>query len=106
MSKTARGLLAPRGALQQGASRTREARADVTALSNDLSARIQGIGAQWGGEGARAFHRVHEAWQEKQRRIVSALDDFAASLVDTDKNNVTTDQLQADVADRLLSRIG
>jgi len=106
MTDNARGLLATQGALQQGATRTREARADVTALSNDLSARIQGIGAQWGGEGARAFHRVHDAWQEKHRRIVTALDDFAASLVDTDKDNVATDQLQADVAARLLSRIG
>lgn len=99
-------LSAADGALRDAAEHVRRARADVTTLSSTLSGDIQGIGASWGGEGARAFHRVHVAWQEKQGRIVRALDDFAESLVSTDRDNLATDAARAEVSTRLLSRLG
>ena len=100
------GLSAAQGALVQAADHVTQARADVTGLGTQLAGQIEGMGAKWGGEGARAFHRLHVAWQEKQRRIVGALDDFAESLGQTDRDNLATDQAQADLSARLVARLG
>lgn len=99
-------LSAVEGALRAATEHVRQARADVTALSQTLTGQINGIGSQWGGEGAQAFHRVHTAWQQKQARIVGALDEFAESLTDTDRDNKATDSARAEVSARLLSRLG
>lgn len=100
------GVSAAEGALVQAADHVTRARADVTALGGQLAAQIDGMGARWGGEGARAFHRLHLAWQEKQRRIVGALDGFADSLTQTDRDNLATDQAQADLSATLVARLG
>lgn len=94
------------GALSTAAEHTRVAKTEVIKLCGDLSMNIQGIGARWGGQGANAFHKLHQAWQEKQRTIVNALDDFAGSLETTQTDNVNTDQSQADVNAKLLGRLG
>ena len=44
---------------------------------------------KWGGQGGTAFFNLHEAWNEKQQIIVNALDEFEASLQQTEKDNVT-----------------
>lgn len=107
MSQTgSAGLSQTEQALRRAAEEVAAARADVTKLSADLSGQIQGMGARWGGQGASAFHTLHTAWQEKQSKIVGALDQFAESLVLTDKDNVSTDQSQADSAANLTSRLG
>lgn len=99
-------LSAADGALRAATEYVRQARIDVTTLSQTLSGQINGLGAQWGGEGAQAFHRVHTAWQQKQERIVAALDAFAESLTDTDRDNRATDAARAEVSARLLNRLG
>ena len=100
------GISATEGALVRAAEHVGRARADVTALGGRLASDIDGMGARWGGEGARAFHRLHLAWQDKQRRIVGALDDFAESLHQTDRDNLATDQAQADLTATLVARLG
>ncbi len=73
------------GALVQAASRVGEARSDLLSLADQLSGQLESLRGQWSGAGAAAFGRVHLAWQERQRRIVGALDGLAAALVDTDR---------------------
>lgn len=100
------GVSAAQGALVQAADHVARARVDVTTLGAQLASQIDGMGARWGGEGARAFHRLHLAWQDKQRRIVGALDGFAESLQETDRDNLATDQAQADLSATLVARLG
>ncbi len=99
-------LSAAAGTLRAASEQVRQARADVTTTSQRLAGQIEAIGADWGGEGARAFRQVHLAWQEKHTRIVRVLDDFAESLTSTDRDNLATDAERAEVSQRLLSRLG
>ena len=104
--ESSRDLSAAAGSLRTASEHVRRARADVTTASQRLAGQIEAIGADWGGEGARAFHRVHLAWQEKHARIVRVLDDFAESLDATDRDNLATDAERSEVSQRLLSRLG
>lgn len=99
-------LSAATGVLDRAARTVDEARADVTRLSQELGAQIQGLGGRWSGEGARAFTQLHVAWQDKQQRIVAALDDFSASLTQTDRDNRGTDALRSESATALINRLG
>ena len=47
-----------------------------------------------GRQGAAGVLHPHQAWTEKQKVIVNALDEFAASLTATEKDNVSTDDAQ------------
>lgn len=100
------GLSAANGVLERAAMTVDEARSDVTRLSQELGAQIQGMGGRWSGEGARAFTQLHVAWQDKQRRIVAALDDFSASLTQTERDNRSTDTARSDSATALINRLG
>lgn len=101
----AAGLSQTERALSVAADKVATARQDVTKLNQNLSGQIQGMGMKWGGQGATAFHNLHTAWQDKSTKIVSALDQFQQSLLDTEKDNTATDQSQADTSSRLLNRL-
>lgn len=103
---SAHGLSAATGVLDRAAGKVDDARADVTRLSQELGAQIQGLGGRWSGEGGRAFTQLHHAWQDKQRRIVAALDEFSASLTHTERDNRSTDALRSDSARALANRLG
>lgn len=94
------------GALGRAAQHVSAARHDLTALQRALGGQIASLGARWSGQGATSFHSLHRAWQEKQARITAALDDFERSLVDTDRDNMATDQAAADAASRYRARLG
>lgn len=101
----AAGLSQAEKALSSAAEKVATARVDVMKLNQNLSGQIQGMGMRWGGQGAAAFHKLHDAWQEKSHKIVSALDEFERSLLDTEKDNTATDLSQADTSNRLLNRL-
>ena len=93
------------GALVQAASRVGEARSDLLALADQLSAQLESLRGQWSGTGASAFGRVHLAWQEKQRRIIGALDGLASALVETDRATTAADASQGDAMSRTAARL-
>ena len=99
------GLSQTEKALSAAADKVATARQDVTKLNQNLSGQIQGMGMKWGGQGATAFHNLHSAWQDKANKIVTALDQFQQSLLDTEKDNTSTDLSQADASTRLLDRL-
>jgi WXG100 family type VII secretion target len=94
------------GALTRAAGLVTEAKADFTRLSTTLGSQIQGMQTAWAGDGAAAFFRLHQAWTDKQATIVSALDEFADSLVLTERDNVANDEQQASNMTSLLNRLG
>lgn len=99
-------LTAGEKALSNAADKATTCKADLTKLYGNLSTQIDALQGKWGGQGAQAFQKLHIAWQEKQKTITKALDDFSQSLVETEKDNVATDQASADAANRNASRLG
>lgn len=93
-------------ALSQGAEAVVIARGDVKAKCNTVSDRVNEMMAGWGGQGASSFGNLMIAWQDKQEAILQALDRLAASMQETEKDNVATDQGQSDAHLTLQHRLG
>ena len=58
------------------------------------------------GAGGRAFFELKDAWNDRHRRVVAALDDLAAALRDTERDVLTTDEAQAAGYHHDLGRLG
>ncbi len=94
------------GTLTRAAGLVIDARSDFTGFSARLDGQIAGIHGRWGGRGAQAFFLLHQAWTERQRTIVGALDDFAGSLTSTEQDNTATDDAVGADHSRLRGRLG
>lgn len=94
------------GTLTRAASLVSEARSDFNGFAARLDGQIAAVQGRWGGQGAQAFFLLHQAWTEKQKVIVDALDEFAASLTTTERDNVSTDETQGASYARLNGRLG
>lgn len=92
--------------LSKAANLVSEAKADFDTLASSLSGKIQGAEGAWKGAGGRAFFQLHQAWTEKQSKIVSALNEFEASLTQTEKDNLSTDESQSQSHNSLSARLG
>ncbi len=69
------------GTLSKGAALVADAKVDFDRISNKLDGQIQGLRGRWQGAGGTAFFTLHQAWTEKQKVIVQALNEFE-SVVD------------------------
>jgi WXG100 family type VII secretion target len=94
------------GTLSKASGLVTDARADFNKIADRLSGQIAAVQGKWGGSGATAFFTLHTAWNEKQKVIVDALDEFAASLTSTEKDNVSTDDQQNASYTNLQGRLG
>ena len=94
------------GTLTRAAGMVTDARADFDRIAAKLTDQIAGVQGKWGGAGAQAFFTLHQAWSEKQKVIVTALDEFSTSLDVTEKDNVSTDESQGQNYSRLTNRVG
>jgi WXG100 family type VII secretion target len=94
------------GTLSKAATLVSDARADFNKIADRLTGQIGAVQGKWGGQGASAFFVLHQAWTEKQKVIVDALDEFSASLHSTEKDNVSTDDAQGTSYTRLQGRLG
>lgn len=83
------------GALARGAALVADAKTDFDGLAARLETQLGAIRGQWLGAGGDAFFLLQEAWSRQQRRIVGALDGFAAALRATEADNTATDQAQS-----------
>ena len=63
-------------------------------ISKQLMNNVETLRSQWGGQGSTAFQGLAMAWNEKQQKIVSALNEFEQNLIATEKDNVSTDDAQ------------
>lgn len=93
-------------ALSKGAEAVEQARGEVKTKCNTVSDRVNDMMAGWGGQGASSFGNLMIAWQDKQEQILRALDQLAASMRETEKDNVATDQGQSDAHVNLQNRLG
>jgi len=81
------------------------AKGDFDRLSATLSDNILAQQAKWQGQGGKAFFNLHQAWTEKQDKIVRALNEFESALTTTERDNITTDQTQSDYMNKNHSRL-
>ncbi|MCY7400211.1 MAG: WXG100 family type VII secretion target [Nocardioides sp.] len=93
-------------ALSKGADYVDQARGDVKNKCGVLTSDIQTMMAGWGGQGASAFNNLMIAWNEKQETILKALDQLSASMIETEKDNIATDEGQSAAAVNLQGRLG
>ena len=91
--------------LSRAAGMVTTARSDFDRLSAALSDNILAQQSKWQGQGGRAFFNLHQAWTEKQNRIVAALNEFENALTSTERDNVNTDQTQSDYMNKNHSRL-
>ena len=106
MTTSSNEMLAGEHVLSRAAEMVSAARADFTRGAANLEHQINGARGGWQGAGGNAFFALHQAWTEKQRTIVSALDDFAGSLTSTEQDNTATDDEIGASYSRLSGRLG
>jgi WXG100 family type VII secretion target len=106
MSHSANEMGQGQQTLSRAASLVAEAKRDFDAVSRKLDGQIAGLRGRWTGAGGTAFFTLHQAWTEKQNVITSALNEFEASLVSTERDNVNTDEQQSATYHRTASRLG
>lgn len=81
-------------ALSRAAGLVAAARVDLDAVGAGVRADAERLQTRWTGRGATAFGALAVAWQERQARIVAALDDFEAGLRGAERTAVTADEEQ------------
>ena len=94
------------GTLTRAAGLVAGARGDFDQISARLAGQIEALRSGWAGAGGQAFFALHQAWTEKQRAIVSALDEFEAALTRTERDNLATDDAQSATYQRTAIRLG
>lgn len=94
------------GTLGRAAQLVADARTDFDRLGADLDGRIADLRGRWAGAGGEAFFVLQQAWAEKQRTVVAALDGFEASLLATQRDVSGTDAAQAAAFGSYRARLG
>lgn len=94
------------GTLSRAAGLVAEARKDFDRLGSKLDGQIAAVQGKWGGQGAQAFFILQRSWSEKQRTVVSALDEFDLALRQTERDNIRTDESQNQSYGALAARLG
>ena len=94
------------GTLSAAATMVADARHDLDRLDRELMQHVEAAQASWAGQGGAAFTAVGVAWSERQRTIVGSLDELAASLRATERDNVATDESQSAAFARCQQRLG
>ncbi|GAA4121955.1 hypothetical protein GCM10022215_27350 [Nocardioides fonticola] len=81
-------------ALSRAAALVAEARFDLDAIGAGVRADAERLQVHWSGRGATAFAALAIAWQERQARIVGALDDFESGLRGAERVAESADEEQ------------
>ncbi len=92
--------------LSRAANMVNTAHGDFNKLAQALSDNLLAQQGKWQGQGGKAFTNLHQAWKEKQDKIVNALNQFESSLQSTEKDNINTDQSQSDYMNKNVDRLG
>lgn len=92
--------------LSRAATMVAQCKTDMDGISGQMMGHVEALRAQWGGTGSNAFVNLGNAWNEKQRRIVSALNEFEQNLLTTERTNTTTDDEQQSAMSNLQNTLG
>lgn len=99
-------LKADAGALASARKFTGSAREDLLSQAQTLYSNVSAQEGGWKGQGGSAFFTLQENWFLKQKKVISILEHFEASLHSTDQDNTSTDSAQQARAAKLNDRLG
>jgi len=105
MSTGANETSAADQALTRAAGMVATAKVDFDQRAAALNDQIAGMAMRWTGMGGTQFQNLQRTWQEKQKTIIRALDDFEQSLIVTDRDFTNTDDTQAQASTTNLGRL-
>lgn len=99
-------MRAGEGVLNQAAGLVTDAKADFDRLAANLNTQLLGAQSRWQGQGGSRFFQLAQAWDEKQRTIVGALDRFHTELTGTQTVFTGADEDAAAGANTNINRLG
>ena len=92
--------------LSRAAGMVSTAKTDFDRLSRTMSDTIVSYQGKWQGQGGQAFFALHQAWTEKQDRIVRALDRLRGRTdLDREATTSTPTSTQSDNMNKNLGRL-
>lgn len=91
--------------LDQAAKEIQSAQDDLTSIAATLRTQIEPMAAKWLGSGANAFFEFHNAWHEKERKVVDLLTNFSQGLGATRATVTEVDSHEQSVYNKNLSRL-
>lgn len=94
------------GALKQIADRVIQAKQEFGQHSATMESQLEGMRSAWQGSGGLSFQQLKDAWVEKHKLVVTALDKFHASLTETEKDNTAVDEQAGAGMNTLINRLG
>lgn len=97
---------AAEGALKAGADAVAQSRNELLQQLKVLEGNLAGIGSHWQGQGAVAFTRLMQRWQQNATAIINALNEFEANLVSSQNTYTATDDQAQQTANALAQRLG
>jgi len=99
-------MKAGEGTLAQAAALVSDAKVDFDRLAAGLDQQLSSARSRWQGAGGTSFFGLAQAWDEKQRTIVAALDRFHAELTGTQSVFTGADDEAAHRANQHIHRLG
>ena len=88
----AENLQQAEGALKKGVSFIETARPEVKQLCNNLGVQMSTTtDSHLKGQGGKALNNLMMAWQDKQEKILQALDELKTNIQDTDRQSLARD---------------
>lgn len=94
------------GVLEQAAKEISSAQSDLASIASNLSGQIEPVAASWKGAGGTAFFSFHQAWQEKERKIVDILNNFASAIGATHTTTTAVDTDESSTYKNIAGRLG
>lgn len=99
-------VLAAEGALRAAAESTSEAQRDLEQILARLDGQMRNIQSLWTGAGGTAFQTVMLRWNESSTKVVRALENFRANLVESQTSHEQTDTAQEEALNAIAARLG
>lgn len=94
------------GVLVQAAKAISAAESDLNAEAAKLRGQVEAKQARWKGAGGTAFFQFHDAWQQKEKKIIQILNDFSNSINATHSQSVQTDTDESSNYKKTMDRLG
>ena len=94
------------GALGQVAELVITAKQELGGHAQTMEGQLESMRQEWVGNAGLSFNNLKQAWLEKHKVVTTALDQFHASLTETERDNVQVDEQAGSEMVNLLNRLG
>lgn len=92
--------------LDAAAKEIQSAQDELTAIAVSLRGQIEPMASNWLGSGANAFFEFHNAWHEREKKVVDYLTTFSQGLGATKQTVTQVDDHEKANYNKMLGRLG